>query len=905
MPTENVGQQLLYSLMRGKDVAEKVALVRAIKSSGFDLKWLQTEGYKEWYKWQKPDKKKALDKMTDEKKVEAYCNGQKTSLPLVIFIANYEELPNKKEVVGRWRQKAGVCLNGLCVMDLDHVVKTFDGQAAKEYWQQIIAHLDLKEIGILMAFVSPSGDGLKIVFKARLEWGNIIDNIQEMAEFLGVSEYIDKKCRDGSRGHFLTTEQDLLYIDEEIFEYENKEFAEKYNAQYREGKTQGKLSATDNRTDRTKDSAAVLPLSGGSQRGSEQADSQRLSEQADSLRLSEQADSLRLFRPPLTPPNLGGEGGASDGVSYHGIAVTAIIEKLLGGVVPGQGDRHDKMRDMANLLRYVCDNSPKKVLEALMTQSWVMDLIGEGDPVEATVEGACKLKYGRKKPEELVRALEELGETIGGVRGGTGGGVAQGVRPSVTSATVTSGSDPQCSEGDVVTGVALKEWGAEIEAMFDDYPCLREVCAGLHREAYPAAMFTAAAFMGTLATRTWYFFYHRPEEERRLNYCIYIIGDPASGKSFATRLYRLLLAPIIAADRVGNDAINKYKKELKERGTSSKEQKKEPLKQPDVIIRIHGARTANGVFIEDMCKAIDVVGNKEIHLHMLTFDSELDSSTSASKGGQWIDKSTMELKAFHNEEDNQQYRNVDSVTGPFNVYWNYVYTGTPLSLHRKVTERNFGSGLSTRLAVIPLPPSDFKMMALAQPRANYAEDEKLKEWAYKLDGVSGELPVWPLVEACWEWTRDHMAIAEINQDKPDELLLKRVPYYGISISVPFILMRHWDEWQEKHTFTIDEKDKALCELILNIQYKCQHHWFGEYARKYFDDMLADPSVNRNRKTKTKQCYKMLPESFTLDDVVEKFGCDRNNARVIASRLKKDGLVTSETKGHYKKKSEWI
>ena len=633
----------------------------------------------------------------------------------------------------------------------------------------------------------------------------------------------------------MTTEQDLLYIDEEIFEYENAEFAAKYNGEYRNGKTQPTSVASDKPGPTRSDPAAVL--------------------------------------------------------KYHGIAVTAIIGKLLGGTVPGQGDRHDKMRDLANLLRYVCDNSPKKVMKALMTQPWVMDLIGEGDPVEATVEGACKLKYGRKKPEAQERVLEELGEMSGGV--------AQGDSPSVTSATVTAGTVPQCS------GMPLKEWGAEIEAMFDDYPCLREVCAGLHREAYPAAMFTAAAFMGTLATRTWYFFYHRPEEERRLNYCIYIIGDPASGKSFATRLYKLLLAPIIAADRVGNDAINKYKKELKERGTSSKEQKKDALKQPDVIIRIHGARTANGVFIEDMCKAIDVVGNKEIHLHMLTFDSELDSSTSASKGGQWIDKSTMELKAFHNEEDNQQYRNVDSVTGPFNVYWNYVYTGTPLSLHRKVTERNFGSGLSTRLAVIPLPPSDFKMMALEKPRTNYAEDEKLKEWAYRLDGVSGELPVWPLVEACWEWTRDHMAIAEINQDKPDELLLKRVPYYGISISVPFILMRHWDEWQEKHTFTIDEKDKALCELVLNIQYKCQHHWFGEYARKYFDDMLADPSVNRNRKTKTKQCYKTLPGNFTLDDVVEKFECDRNNARVIVSRLKKDGLITSETKGQYKKKSEWI
>jgi hypothetical protein len=85
-----------------------------------------------------------------------------------------------------------------------------------------------------MAFISPSGDGLKVVFKARLEWGNLIDNQQEMAKLLGVSEFIDEKCKDGSRGHFLTTEEDLLYIDEEVFTYENKAFGEKYNEQYRE-----------------------------------------------------------------------------------------------------------------------------------------------------------------------------------------------------------------------------------------------------------------------------------------------------------------------------------------------------------------------------------------------------------------------------------------------------------------------------------------------------------------------------------------------------------------------------------------------------------------------------------------------------------------------------------------------
>ena len=70
-------------------------------------------------------------------------------------------------------------------------------------------------------------------------------------------------------------------------------------------------------------------------------------------------------------------------------------------------------------------------------------------------------------------------------------------------------------------------------------------------------------------------------------------------------------------------------------------------------------------------------------------------------------------------------------------------------------------------------------------------------------------------------------------------------------------------------------------------------------------MLADPSVNRNRKTKTKLSYQMLPEFFTLDDIVEKFGCERSNAKMIASRLKKDGVIVSEGKGQYRKKTSWI
>ena len=62
-----------------------------------------------------------------------------------------------------------------------------------------------------------------------------------------------------------------------------------------------------------------------------------------------------------------------------------------------------------------------------------------------------------------------------------------------------------------------------------------------------------------------------------------------------------------------------------------------------------------------------------------------------------------------------------------------------------------------------------------------------------------------------------MKLAEISDDRADEMLIKRVPYYGISVAIPFILMRHWDEWQQSRSITFDEKDFELSTLVMNIQ----------------------------------------------------------------------------------------
>ena len=778
----------------------------------------------------------------------------KKRLPAFIFQATFDVTRSKSGAEGRWRKQAATRLNGLCVLDIDHVedprqlFMSWGLTTTKTTKTTVAASSDLKKLSkvvpvvvekeselssrILLVYVTPSGRGLKVVFKADPEVGNLIDNMNAMASVLGVEA--DQACKDASRMSFICTREDILFINEnELFTYEDKEFAEKFEPFYRGGNSQP--------TVRPAEPAAVAD--GGH-----------------------------------TDVELRQDGGR-DGVvcqaaveTYHGVSYADIISEWLGGSVPQPGDRHTTLLRLARDLRYICDRRADVVRRVLMQQQWVRDLAAEGDAVDQTIKDACDYKYYATVPKQLRDALQKVG------------------------AVEAEGQADDKTEGAEAQSLPLDEWGAAIGELFDSYPCLREALGGLPVAGRAAGLFVTGAFLGTLMTRTWYYFYHRPEELRRLNYCVMVIGDPASGKSFATRLYKLIAAPIKTADKVGYDALNRYKEEMRTKGSN-----KEKPKKPVVIIRDHPARTSNAQFIQDMNNAVEVVDGEPMHLHLLTFDSELDNATLTQRGGSWIDKTSLELKAFHNEEDGQAYSNLDSVSGTFNVYWNFVYTGTPLSLQRKVTERNFGSGLATRLACIPLPPSGFRMMELSRQRSvDHEADDTLKTWAFRLDGVKGELPLWPIVEEAWQWTAERMDVAAYNQDKADELLLKRVAYYGVCIAAPFLMMRHWQEWQDTKTFTVDDTDRRLARLVMDIQYRCQQHFFGAYAQAYFDNMERDQQANRQRVSKYDLSYQQLPKEFSLTDVMKQYGNGDTAARAVCSRLCRDGYIERIMQGKYRK-----
>ena len=208
-------------------------------------------------------------------------------------------------------------------------------------------------------------------------------------------------------------------------------------------------------------------------------------------------------------------------------------------------------------------------------------------------------------------------------------------------------------------------------------------------------------------TLCYWYFYDDPEKKRRLNYNVLGIGDPAVGKAPLERIEALLTEPMDQSDQLANDAINNYKENSLAKGANKDKEGK-----PKVIVRKHGARTSNNVFINDMVNAWVEVDGERMQMHMLTTDSEALNSIKMQKGGQWIDKNIMEIKAWSNEKDSQQYANLDSVSGPFYVYWNLVRTCTPPALKVLVNERNFGSGYPLRLYAIPVPDKGFDMIPL-------------------------------------------------------------------------------------------------------------------------------------------------------------------------------------------------
>ena len=374
-----------------------------------------------------------------------------------------------------------------------------------------------------------------------MERGNLAQNQAAFAKEFEVE--VDKKCKDASRLTFVSTYEDILLVNPQIITYENQSFVDKWNGRYCDGSADLDLFA---------DGAAG---SGADHQG-KPVDDDIDGWVRDCIAKVKKEETLEIDE-------------SLEKICYKGIRINILVNDWMEEVGIKDGERHDQMMRLARDMRHIVENNPKAVWYYLLKQKFVKDLIKEGDNVERDVKDALAYKYTTYMPKVFQKVLKKHAEAI-------------------------HKSNPNQMSKETIYE-QYRRYGESFKALFRYYPCMKELTHKFDVSSYPAVLFSGACLYGTLATRCHYHHYHEPEKERRLNYEVFIIADPATGKSGIGTLVEVILSPIMAQDKAYHDSINRMKKD-KKINADAKEKDKVKVNYVDSKVRIHGARTANNVF---------------------------------------------------------------------------------------------------------------------------------------------------------------------------------------------------------------------------------------------------------------------------------------------------------------------
>lgn len=327
---------------------------------------LESPDFKKWQLRQTD----AVRQLPESEQLRRYADNVKRNLQGFCFSVDYFDETEKevtlhengqsvKRIVkAPWRKQEAAHLNGLASLDSDKL--TFN---IREWFTQF-SEDQLREWGHVMDYITSSGHGLRVVFKARPEWGNLIENARKMAELMGLPP-IDESCKDASRLSFAPSRKagDILFLDEELLvSYENPEYDRIYGETYRHGES-GSAQPTSNRPAQS------------------------------------QQESLDVK-----------EFSADEEIMCQGVPVVKIIDCLLDGKTPQPGERHKTSLVVADNLRYILDGDAKLIEKALLSLPWVQSIVCErGENVAQTVKSALSYTEKQQMPRKLREALVKAG----------------------------------------------------------------------------------------------------------------------------------------------------------------------------------------------------------------------------------------------------------------------------------------------------------------------------------------------------------------------------------------------------------------------------------------------------------------------------------------------------------------
>ena len=586
---------------------------------------------------------------------------------------NYSCLPNEDGTLkGSKTASMSVC------MDIDFKAPEGLSEEEKKAWlseqtakvpEMVLSKKD--ELVPLMLERSAT-KGYHLAFRRRPDL-NQEENLKWASDLLGIK--YDDQAKDITRVYFTTTAdaEELLYLDDEIF------------------------------------SVAALQCcsSGDSSSGQDE----------------------RLFRPPLTPPNSGGESCAQDEVrvsprhsdanypdAYNGMPYAEIIEKYWelynGGKKPVEGDRNALTFELAVTIRSICGYSLEHLL-SVIPNYWNR----ESDTPEQrkanetewrqTIENA--LKEPRKgMPLRLKQVLQALKSQSG-----------------VKACGGTLTSPPPMP----------KRLPPLIKLLTKNVPWF-------YKPAVASAVFPAlGAHLHGVKFRYWDNVLHEA------TFMHILVGIQSIGKGCIKEPIEYVMEDIRLRDQPNRER----EAEWKQKNPAAK-QKKDP-RPTDICIQMLIDNLTDAVFNQ---RIVDVNRNGERYIY--TKVDEIEALKKVTSKGTVDEVGLLIRKAFDNSLAGQERVGADSVSGIAPLRWNFNASTTPPNA-RKFFRKMVNDGTVSRLdvATIIINTDEEKETDPIYGIYDHTFAAELKPYIDRLDAANG------LIE-CQQAKKLSLEIKQENRD---------------------------------------------------------------------------------------------------------------------------------------------
>ena len=488
--------------------------------------------------------------------------------------------------------------------------------------------------------------------------------------------------------------------------------------------------------------------------------------------------------------------------SFKGVPYTSIISEYWHrtGGEPTEGERNDKLHQLAANLRAICDNSEDWLLE-------VMPRFGLGEQeMRSIVHSACKEPTkGSRLIKQIVSALE-IGIPSDEIEDAEAVAAETGVKVNVKALPI-----------------GLKE-------------SLAGVPVTMHMPVLCGVLPIAAAYADQVQVE------YCDGNLQHLGLMSIIRGEQASNKSVVKNAVDVWKRQFDEEDALAR----KREEEWKERKKGRKANEKAP-EDPHVLIRMVPVTVSCSTLLKRF---------KNAQGHTLySFGEELDTLRKTNGAGSWSSKYDIYRLSFDLGEWGQDYNSDAAESGVVKVAYNWTMLGTNGAMRKCFKSDNIENGLSSRILVAEMPDSSFSKMPKFGRRS--AEDEaKIQEAVTRLRSFSGLVDTPRLRKAIEEWVEAKRVEAAKDIDHVKDTYRKRAAVIGFRCGVIFHLLSGKDKESKQcldfalmmADYCLSQQIKAFGEALQNQyvdaseecqRYGANHSVFDQLAPTFtIDDLRA-------------------------------------------------------------------